>query len=1339
MAQMIEFVLVLGMQRYSQGVFAQAEAEVRKDVPGFRLHVFEDRDIERRPAEVEAALARCACLMTSLITMAEAAEWLVPTVERIDPPVVFSFEGLPEVMRLNKVGGYTMGKGGGGMPKPVQNVARLLVGNREEDALYGYVKLQKITAKLVNLIPGKRLSDFRNWTNVSTYWTSRNVGNTVNMFKLILREYCGLPKLQVGAPVDLPSMGFAHPDAPKYFAKPDEYLAWEKTRGHGGKGTRGRGGKETGGEGEKGTRGQGDKETRRQGDAGGTVPQSPSPRVSQSPLGTVAVLSFRAHILSGTTYHNDVVRTLEGAGLRVLPIFVQGIESHVVVREWLGKLGVDAIINTMGFPLVGGPAGSTKAGLTVAVARELLSKLDVPYMVASPLFVQDEEHWREHGVGPLQATITYALPEMDGAIAPVVLGGMRGSEISIVPDRLARMAAQARGYVKLRKTPNRDKKVAIVVYNYPPGQGNTATAALLDVPASLIALLDRMRAAGYTVGDFPRDPLQLARCLDATIRADVGAEHAPPLPAEHPSFDQTTVGREGFNTWVRPQDQERINARWGAFPGDLAPAGRDRVRLGGMHIGNIYLGVQPMIGMPGDPMRLLFDRENTPHHQYILFYKYLSEQLGADAIVHVGMHGTAEWMPGVQLGMTDTCWSDVLLGKLPHFYVYPINNPAEANIAKRRGYATIVGHAIPPYGRAGLYKELQALKDLLDEYRAGEARAASRDESGAASDQEVAITNKIELLNLELELARRPDEPFAAFASRAYAYLRELEGTLITGSLHILGSAPPVEQQLTLVGEALKIPRDGNLGLGDLALSAVKHAPTSANQARPFADYGTLLRTARHGDEQALTVRDQVEAGCAEFVRRAVLLGEAPDAAWRATFGLSEVVPWAMALAPLVEMGRGMLAALRDNTQELDFLLHGLDGKYIPAAPGGDLIRDGLGVLPTGRNIHSLDPFRVPSDSAYQRGARIAESLVAAHLAEHDGVYPETIAQVLWGLDAIKTKGESIGTILGLIGARPVKDGQGKVGRYELMPLAELGRPRIDVLMTASGIFRDTFAGTIDLLDRLVRETARAEEPEGQNFIRKHVNVLLAEGKSWEAATARVFTQAEGTYGTDVDDAIDGGAWEDRKDLEDLFIKRNAYAFGGEKGGQAQPEVLRSLLKTVGRVAQEIDSVEYGLTDMQHYYGYSGALKAAAERATGKSVALSYVESYTAETKVQSLDQVLRVEYRTKLLNPTWYEGMLKHGHNGAAEIAHRFTYMLGWSATTSAVDNWVYDQAAETFVLDDTMRQRLEAANPEATRNAVGRLLEASSRGMWQTDEATLDRLRELYADLEDRLEGVR
>ncbi len=1268
MGQPLEFVMILGLQRYSQDFFRRAEAEVRKEVPDFRLHIFEDRDVTARSAEVEAAIARCRCLILSLITLNETAEVLIPMVERHDPPVVFSFEGLPEVMRLNKVGSYNL-KAGKGMPKPVQNVARLLVGGREEDALYGYVKLQKITSKLINFLPGKRLNDFRNWTNVNNYWNHRSIANAANMFKLILREYCAMSHLHVDPVVEMPNMGFAHPDAPRLFASPAEYERWEKERNRARKGV--------------------------------------SP-----PLGTVALLSFRAHILSGADYHYKIVHALEAAGLRVLPIFVMGIESHIVVREWFTRMNVDLVINTMGFPLVGGPAGSTKAGLTVDVARELLSKLDTPYIVAQPLFVQDEDDWRERGVGPLQSTFLFSLPEMDGAVAPIVLGGMRGSTITTVPDRLERLARIARGFVQLRKKPNRDKKVAIIVYNYPPGQGKVATAALLDVPASLIAILDRLAAEGYQVGRYPRDPATFARCLEGLVSDQ-------PLPPGHPPVVVgMSADRQDFYRWLRPSDQERINARWGEFPGDIAPLGRDKVRLAGTQIGNVFIGVQPVIGMPGDPMRLLFDKENTPHHQYALFYRYLSESFGADAIIHLGMHGTAEWMPGVQLGVTDRCWPDILLGEIPNFYVYPINNPAEANIAKRRGYSTIIGHAIPPYGRAGLYRELQALYDLLTEYRERPPALADDDQSPEA----VAIMQKIALLNLDQELARQPGESFSRFASRAYAYLRDLAATMITDRLHILGSAPPPEEQLTLIVETLKVPRGELPGLADLLLSARKSS----------LRYSEVLTKARQGDPDALALREEIETRCTELVQQTVFGHLTPEQAARQV-GLSS----SNELAALVHHGRALLAALRDNTQELDFLMRGLAGRYIPAAPGGDIIRDGVTVLPTGRNIHSMDPFRIPSDSAYERGLRIAETLIATHRAE-TGQYPETIAQVLWGLDAIKTKGESIGIVLGLIGARPIKDGQGKVGRYALIPLAELGRPRIDVLMTASGIFRDVFAGTMDMLDRLVREAAAADEPPEMNYIRKHVQEMMAAGKSFDQATARIFTQAAGTYGTDVDEAIEGSAWEKREELEELFIKRNAYAFGGRQNGEARPEVLRALLGTVSRVAQEIDSVEYGLTDMQHYYGYSGALKAAAERATGQRVPLNFVESFTAETKLQTLEQTLRVEYRTKFLNPKWYEGMLRHGHNGAAEIASRFTYMLGWSATTDAVDQWVYDEAARTFVLDDAMRTRIEALNPAAARNMVGRLLEANARGMWQTDEETLERLRELHADLEDRLEGI-
>lgn len=1305
----MEFVFILGMERYSRSFFRQVEACVREHMPHFRLSVFEDSDTLNRPAELEAAIARCSCLFMAVIVLADHAEWITDCVENYDPPVVLGFESMPEILRLTKLGNYSM-RSSTGMPKSVQHVARMLVGGREEDAYYGYVKLQKLTRRLINIIPGKKLNDFRNWTTINTCWNNRSVPNIASMIYLILRDYLGYYSLTVEPPLEIPTMGFAHPDAPGYFAKPAEYERWERSR--------------------------------------------PGARKRKT-IGTVAVIAFRVHVLSGMTYLYDIVRTLEAHQLRVLPIFVMGIETHVVVREWLMRMGADVVINTMGFPLVGGPAGSSKAGITGDIARELLQKLNVAYIVAQPLYLQNIDTWRTSGVSPMHSTILYSLPEMDGAVAPVVLGGMQGEGIATLPDRLERLAVLTRGFIRLRRVPPHEKKIAIVVYNYPPGMGNTATAALLDVPASLVRVLKQLRDAGYQVDPFPDDPATLLRCLVGSM------QQAPPadFPPNHPPIPPAvTVGRDEYNTWVVAADRNRIEERWGRFPGDIAPAGMGNVFLGGMQLGNVYIGVQPPIAMPGDPMRLLFDKENSPHHQYMLFYRWLGESFGADAIVHMGMHGTAEWMPGLQLGVSGDCWPDKLLGDVPNFYIYPINNPAEANIAKRRGFSTIISHAIPPYGRAGLYKELVSLKELLDDYRA----------SPATTEMEAGIMQKIELLNLDTDLVRQPDEPFDLFASRVYAYLRDLEQRLIVDSLHTLGEVPPTHEQETLLTEVLKVSHDGVVSLADMVVATLASrtvepqmntdghtyradgAGVSRNDAAALRlnkdsdesgelgwTYDGLLKAARQGDADALRLHEQVETACTTFVRQSVLAGQPAANAWQAVCGDAPTGEQQPVLDALVTHGRAVLAALRQNTHEIEFLLKGLSGGYVPAVPGGDLIRDGLTVLPTGRNIHSLDPFRVPTDAAFARGTKIAEALLTHYQAGHEGDYPETIAQVLWGLDTIKTKGETIGTVVALIGARPVKDGQGKISRYALVPLAELGRPRIDVLMNTSGIFRDTFGGTMDLLDRLVRDAAVANEPVEHNFVRKHVQEMLAQGMSLDTATARIFSQAPGTYGTDVDDAIDGSAWEEREELESLFMRRNGYAYGGTKGGQAHGEVFTSLLGTVGHVAQEIDSVEYGLTDMQHYYGYSGALRAAAERQSGQQVQLSYVETYTSETKVQDFQQVLRMEYRTKLLNPKWYESMLRHGATGAAEISNRFTYMLGWSATSDAVDNWVYDEVAATFVLDDAMRERLESLNGEAVRNAIGRLLEANSRQFWSTDEATLERLRDLYADLEDRLEG--
>jgi magnesium chelatase subunit H len=701
------------------------------------------------------------------------------------------------------------------------------------------------------------------------------------------------------------------------------------------------------------------------------------------------------------------------------------------------------------------------------------------------------------------------------------------------------------------------------------------------------------------------------------------------------------------------------------------------------------------------------------------------------------MHGSVEWMPGLQTGLTGDCWPDALLGEVPHIYIYPVNNPSESTIAKRRGLATMVSHVVPPLSRAGLYKELPALKELLVDFRERNFSAsASASPSGEvdASGFEEAIMQKAELLNLTDDCPRRESEGFTDYVSRLYIYISELENRLISNSLHVFGEASPLEAQIITVTETLKNRDEEAKTLPTLLMSA-------SGKNGHFSSYAELTSRSRKGDEEAIRLREWVDTACRDFVQQVLFDRKNAAGAFSSITGGSRIpadyIPF---VEQLMREGSMLLVALRDNTGELDSLMKVLNGRYISSGPGGDLVRDGINVLPSGRNIHSIDPWRIPSVLAFKRGTLIADSIVKKHLEENGGEYPETIAQVLWGLDTIKTKGEAVAVVIRLLGGEPSYDAFGKISHYSLVPLDRLRRPRIDVLMQLSPIFRDAFGLLMDQLDRLVKDAAKADEPVEMNYVKKHVDEALASGMEFETATARQFTQAPGAYGTYVDDMIEDSAWESENDLDDLFIRRNSSAYGGGRKGENESAILQKLLGSVDRVVHQVDSTEFGISDIDHYFSSSGSLQLAARRRNTKpgDVKLNYVESFTSDIKVDDAEKSLRIEYRSKLLNPKWFEGMLKHGHSGAGEISNRVTYMLGWDAVTKSVDDWVYKKTAETYALDPEMRERLATLNPQAIKNIVGRMLEAHGRGMWKADQNMIDELQEIYADLEDRLEGL-
>jgi magnesium chelatase subunit H len=1269
-------VLIAGFESFNADLYRKAAELAVSGCQGLEVRVFSDRALADEPDAVAAALLNADVFFGSLLFDYDAVMWLRPRVQNI--PIRLVFESALELMSLTQIGAFKIGDKPKGMPKPVKFILDKFSNGREEDKLAGYISFLKVGPKLLKYVPVQKVQDLRNWLIIYGYWNAGGADNVVSMFWIIAEKYLGLKVAEIPPPVETPNMGLLHPDYNGYFESPRQYLDWylshQSARG-----------------------GQDARSTK----FGTNWFQNSYP--VKSPV--VGILLYRKHVITKQPYIPQLIRYFEDAGIVPLPIFINGVEGHVAVRDWMttadetarrkqgnietlslskDAVEVDAIVSTIGFPLVGGPAGSMEGGRQVEVAKRILTAKNVPYFVSAPLLIQDIHSWTRQGIGGLQSVVLYALPELDGAIDPVPLGGLVGEDIYLVPDRAKRLTSRINNWVKLGRTPPSERKIAIILYGFPPGYGAAGTAALLNVPKSLLNFLHKLQAAGYTVGEIPADGEELIRRVkeaDDAATADGGG--LTRMNADGRGGFGNTVNVKTLEKWLGYLSTSRIEKQWKSLTGTGIKTDGDEFHIGGIQLGNVWIGLQPPLGISGDPMRLMFDRDLTPHPQYAAFYKWLQNDLQADAVVHFGMHGTVEWLPGSPLGNTGYSWSDILLGSLPNIYIYAANNPSESMLAKRRGYGVLISHNVPPYGRAGLYKELMALRDLIAEYREDTAKNYVLKEaickkvldSGLEADCPFDEARKLGIAFSFENVGMFSADAFNRYLVKLYEYLQVVECRLFSSGLHVLGE-PPSSEEMTSYLEAYFGDRLSQEQVQELVFEENEPQRHRGRREEEKEGFGGVF-------EEGLLVRD----------------------------------------------------LLLQTTDELTNLLRGLNGEYILPAPGGDLLRDGAGVLPTGRNIHALDPYRMPSPAAYERGREIARKIIEKHVEEH-GNYPETVAVMLWGLDAIKTRGESLGILLELVGAEPLKEGTGRIVRYELKPLADVGHPRIDVLGNLSGIFRDSFVNIIELLDDLFVRAADADEPESENFIRKHALILQAKGV--QNYSARLFSNPAGDFGSLVNDRVVDGSWESGDELGKTWESRNVFSYGRKDKGEARPEVLTQLLQGCDRIIQEIDSVEYGLTDIQEYYANTGGLKKAAEKQRGKKVNTSFVESFSQDTTPRNLEDLLRLEYRTKLLNPKWANAMVNQGSGGAYEISQRMTALIGWGGTADFTDGWVYDQAADTYALDEEMAQKLREANPEAFRNIVGRMLEANGRGFWLPDAEKLQQLRELYELTDEKIEGV-
>jgi len=982
--------------------------------------------------------------------------------------------------------------------------------------------------------------------------------------------------------------------------------------------------------------------------------------------GTVGVLVLRSYVLAKNTKHYDaVIETLESRGLKVIPAFASGLDGRPAMDAYFKdgeNTRVDCMISLTGFSLVGGPAYNDAKSAVIA-----LSQLDVPYIAAHPSEFQSLSQWEEssRGLAPIETTLMVALPELDGATGPIVYGGQmsmgsNGDQDKLpIVERIETLASRTVQLVRLKRSERAERKLGIVLFNFPPNAGAVGTAAYLAVFESLFNTLTRLAAEGYDV-ELP-DSADDLRALILNGNSSVFGTDANVL-ATVPTDEHVR------NTpWL-----EDIEAQWGPAPGKLLTNGNGIFVLG-IQLGNVTIGLQPGFGYEGDPMRLLFEGSFAPTHAFCAFYRYLQDTVNVHALMHFGTHGALEFMPGKHSGLSGKCWPDRLIGDTPNFYFYAANNPSEATIAKRRSAATLVSYLTPSVTEAGLYKGLNDIKTAIRQFNQLEER--DTDEEKELLALLIAQANELEF-GEDLDWS---DGETERTVTRLQALLVEYENELIPCGLHVIGETPSQEERADVLHAYLKC-------------KLTEHAPEKDDVLEYVAslDQAEHVSTNQDGDS-APEWQDEVRT-----------------------------------------MNQHLTA---DN--ELSGMIHALDAGYIKAAPGGDLLRNAE-TLPAGRNIHGFDPFRLPTEQAQRAGHRHADMLLERHRSE-TGSLPQSIAFVLWGSDNLKNEGVPIAQVLALMGARPRFDAYGKLSGAELMSLEELGRPRVDVLTTLSGVFRDLLPLQTRMLAEAALLATLADEPLEMNFVRAH-SLAYQEKNGCDITTAalRVFSNADGAYGSNVNLLIDSGSWEDESELADTYGNRKCYAFGVDGQAKRQSRLLETALADVDLAYQNLESVELGVTQLDYYFDTLGGINSMVKKTQGKAVPTYIGDQTQGDGTVRTLQEQVALETRTRMLNPKWYEGQLKHGYEGVRNIETSITNTLGWSATTGQVSPWVYNQMAKTFVLDKAMRDRLAELNPTASARMANRLLEASERNYWSPSDEVLQALQEAGDELEDRLEGV-
>ncbi len=1052
-----------------------------------------------------------------------------------------------------------------------------------------------------------------------------------------------------------------------------------------------------------------------------------APRASTSGAARVGILFYRAHQVSGNVaFVHDLADAVDATGDAVaVPIYAGSLRT--APDDLFATLGtLDALIVTV-LAAGGTVPADVSAGGDETWDVERIAALDIPVLQGLCL-TSSRAEWEasDDGVSPLDSASQVAIPEFDGRIitAPFSFKETDPADPDAVPryvadpERCARVAGIAVNHARLRRTPVEERRLALMLSAYPTKHARIGNAVGLDTPMSAVRMLRRLREAGYDLGgdnDITRiiDGDDDTAAGDALIHALIaaGGQDEEWLTNAQLTDAHVRISADDYRAWNAdlPHDlRTSVTEAWGEAPGKLFVNDRHEIVLATLRAGNVVLIIQPPRGFGENPVAIYHDPELPPSHHYLAAYRWVERGFQAHAVVHLGKHGSMEWLPGKTAALSASCATDAAIGNLPLIYPFLVNDPGEGAQAKRRAHATIVDHLVPPMARAESYGDIARLEQLLDEY----GNIATMDPAKLPAIRgEIWQLMKTAEMHRDLGLDERPeDDDFDDFILHVDGWLCEIKDAQIRDGLHVLGAAPAGEARVNLV------------------LAILRAAQVWGGQAQAVPGLRAALGLK---DGEATTVVDAIEARARELVEAMEKVGWDPAAA----AGLHD--------DPEVQRVLGFAATevvprLDRTTDELDAVLHALDGGFVNPGPSGSPLRGLVNVLPTGRNFYTVDPRAVPSRLAWQTGQAMADSLLQRYL-DDEGSYPESVGLSVWGTSAMRTSGDDIAEVLALLGVRPEWDeASRRVRELAVVRLEELGRPRIDVTVRISGFFRDAFPHVVALLDDAVQLVAGLDEPAEQNFVRAHAQADLADHGDQRRATTRIFGSKPGAYGAGLLQAVEAGSWRDDKDLAEVYTAWGGFAYGRGLDGVPAADDMRTNYRRIKVAAKNVDSREHDIADSDDYFQYHGGMVATVRTLSGADPK-AYVGDSTSPDAIRTrtLQEETNRVFRARVVNPRWIVAMQRHGYKGAFEQAATVDYLFGFDATAGVVHDWMYQALAQEYVLDETNQQFLRRSNPWALRGMVERLHEAASRGLWaEPDADVIAALQAVYLEVEGELE---